>query len=54
MSALDDILGALPTDQISRQVGASPNEVRTAAAAVLPALLGGLQANAADPGGAGD
>lgn len=53
MSALDDILGALPADQISQQVGASPDEVRTAAAAVLPALLGGLQANAGDPGGAG-
>ena len=53
MSALDDILGALPADQISQQVGASPDEVRTAAAAVLPALLGGLQANAGDPSGAG-
>ncbi|HET9020590.1 MAG TPA: DUF937 domain-containing protein [Ornithinibacter sp.] len=52
MSALDDILGALPADQISQQVGASPDEVRTAAAAVLPALLGGLQANAGDPSGA--
>lgn len=53
MSAVDDILGALPADQISQQVGASPDEVRTAAAAVLPALLGGLQANAGDPSGAG-
>ncbi len=53
MSAVDDILSALPADQISQQVGASPDEVRTAAAAALPALLGGLQANAADPSGAG-
>lgn len=53
MSAVDDILGALPAEQISQQVGASPDEVRTAAAAVLPALLGGLQANAGDPAGAG-
>ena len=52
MTAVDDILGALPADQISQQVGASPDEVRTAAAAVLPALLGGLQANAGDPAGA--
>jgi hypothetical protein len=52
MAALDDILGALPADQISQQVGASPDEVRTAAQAVLPALLGGLQANAGDPDGA--
>ena len=53
MSALDDILGALPADAISEQVGASPDEVRAAAASVLPALLGGLQANAGDPSGAG-
>lgn len=53
MSALDDILGALPADQISQQVGASPDEVRIAATAVLPALLGGLRANAGDTGGAG-
>jgi hypothetical protein len=53
VSAVDDILGALPAEQISQQVGASPDEVRTAAAAVLPALLGGLQANAGDPSGAG-
>jgi hypothetical protein len=53
MSALDDILGALPADAISQQVGASPDEVRAAAASVLPALLGGLQANAGDPSGAG-
>ena len=53
MSAVDDILGALPADQISQQVGATPDEVRTCAAAVLPALLGGLQANAGDPSGAG-
>ena len=52
MSALDDILGALPADAISQQVGASPDDVRAAAAAVLPALLGGLQANASDPSGA--
>ena len=53
MSAVDDILGALPADQISQQVGASPEQVRICAAAVLPALLGGLQANADDPSGAG-
>jgi hypothetical protein len=52
MTAVDDILAALPAEQISQQVGASPDEVRTTAAAVLPALLGGLQANANDPAGA--
>ncbi|MFL6078677.1 MAG: DUF937 domain-containing protein [Ornithinibacter sp.] len=53
MSAVDDILSALPAEQISQQVGASPDEVRSTAAAVLPALLGGLQANAGDASGAG-
>ena len=52
MSAVDDILDALPAEQVAQQVGASPDEVRTAATAVLPALLGGLQANAGDPAGA--
>ena len=52
MSALDDILGALPAAATAQQGGASPDDVRAAAAAVLPALLGGLQANASDPSGA--
>ncbi len=52
MSAYDDILGALPVDDLASRVGASPDEVRQAAAAVIPALLGGLDANA-QGGGAG-
>ena len=52
VSAYDDILGAMPVDDIARQVGASPEEVRQAASAVLPALMGGLQANAQQPSGA--
>lgn len=52
MSALDDILGSLPIDQLADQLGADPSQVQAATAAVLPALLGGLQANASD-GGAG-
>lgn len=50
MSALDDILGSLPIDQLADQLGASPGQVEAASAAVLPALLGGLQANAQDGG----
>lgn len=53
MSAVDEILAALPVEQVARQTGSSPDEVRTTAAAVLPALLGGLQANAGSPSGAG-
>ncbi|WP_377641382.1 DUF937 domain-containing protein [Oryzobacter terrae] len=53
MTAVDDILGALPVEQVAQQTGSSPDEIRTTAAAVLPALLGGLQANAGDDSGAG-
>lgn len=52
MAATDDILGSLPLDQIAQQVGASPEQVRQAATAAIPALLGGLQANADHPSGA--
>lgn len=52
MAAVDDILQSLPIDQLAQQVGADPQEVQQAAQAALPALLGGLQANAQDPGGA--
>jgi hypothetical protein len=52
VSAYDEILGAVPVDDIARQMGASPDQVRQAAAAVLPALMGGLEANAQEPSGA--
>ena len=52
MAAVDDILQNLPIDQLAQQVGADPQEVQQAARAALPALVGGLHANAQDPGGA--
>lgn len=52
MTAIDEILGALPIDQIAQQVGASPQDVQHAVSAAVPALLGGLGANAQDPAGA--
>lgn len=52
MSGLDDILGSLPMDQLARQLGTDEATARQAASMALPALFGGLQANAADPGGA--
>ena len=51
MTALDEILRSLPIDQLAQQMGASPQEVEQAATAALPALLGGLHANASDPAG---
>jgi len=52
MSAIDEIIEKLPVDQLAKQTGAEPQEVEAAAAAALPALLGGLHANAQDPAGA--
>lgn len=52
MAAYDDIAARLPIDQIAAQLGEDPAEVERAVHTILPALLGGLQANAADPGGA--
>lgn len=52
MSAVQDILSSLNLDQLAERLGTSPDEARQASEAALPALLGGLQANAADPAGA--
>jgi hypothetical protein len=52
MSAVEEIMAAIPVDQLAQRVGADPDEVERAARTALPALLGGLQANASDPAGA--
>lgn len=52
MSAVDEILADLPIDALAQQLGTDPASLRSAAAAALPALLGGLEANAAEPAGA--
>ena len=51
MADLDDLRTSLPIDQIAAQLGEDPDDVRRAVDVALPALLGGLQANAQDPGG---
>ena len=51
MSAVDEILSQVDLDQLAQRVGAEPADVEQAARAALPALLGGLQANASDPAG---
>jgi hypothetical protein len=48
---VQDILGKIDLSRLAQQVGADPNDVQAAAAKVLPALLGGVHANAQDPGG---
>lgn len=52
MSGVDDILRSLPMDQLARQLGVDEATAAQATSLALPALLGGLQANAADPSGA--
>jgi hypothetical protein len=48
---IQDILGNLDVAKLAQQVGGDPAEVQQAAAAVLPALFGGVHANAQDPAG---
>jgi len=52
MGSYDEILDQVPIDQLAGQLGVGSDEVRQAAESALPALLGGLQANATDPAGA--
>ena len=52
MSEIDEILSRLPMDQLAAQLGVDPATAEQATRSALPALLGGLRANAADPAGA--
>jgi len=52
MAGLDDLLNSLPLDQIAGRLGVDPGEAQAAASGLLPAIFGGLQANANDPAGA--
>ncbi|MFV0463110.1 MAG: DUF937 domain-containing protein [Nostocoides sp.] len=52
MSIYDDIVGAIPFDQLAGQLGISADQAQQAVSAVLPAILGGIGANAAEAGGA--
>ena len=52
MASYDEILGQVPLKELAGQLGVDESEVEQAARTALPALLGGLQANAPDPAGA--
>ncbi|MCB1605646.1 MAG: DUF937 domain-containing protein [Xanthomonadales bacterium] len=55
MALIDQIAGALgpnAVQQMSSQLGASPQATRDAISAALPVLLGAMQRNASTPGGA--
>lgn len=49
---LDEILSQLPVDQIAGRLGVDPATASNAIQLALPALLGGMQANAGDESGA--
>ena len=52
MSAVDDILADIPMDQLAARLGVDQATAEQAAREAIPALLGGMQANAQDPAGA--
>jgi hypothetical protein len=52
MSATDEILANIPLTQLASQLGVDEATAETATRQAIPALLGGLQANAQDPAGA--
>ncbi len=52
MSAIDEIMQQIPLGQLARQLGTDEQTAGAAVQQALPALLGGMQANAADPDGA--
>lgn len=52
MSAVDDILSRIPMADLAARLGVDQGTAEEATRQALPALLGGIQANTADPGGA--
>ncbi len=52
MSEIDQLLAQIPISQLAEQLGVDEGQAEEATRAALPALLGGLQANVADPAGA--
>jgi hypothetical protein len=52
VSAVEDILAEIPMDQLAAQLGVDEATAEQAAREAIPALLGGMQANAEDPAGA--
>lgn len=52
MASIDDLLSAVPLDQLAGRLGVDQATAQQAVASALPALIGGLEANAQDPAGA--
>ncbi|GAA3242652.1 hypothetical protein GCM10017691_46910 [Pseudonocardia petroleophila] len=52
MSPVDEILSQIPMSQLAGRLGVDERTAEAATRQALPALLGGIQANTDDPGGA--
>jgi hypothetical protein len=52
MTAVDDIMSSVPLAALADRLGVDQATAEEATRQALPALLGGIQANTADPGGA--
>lgn len=52
MDTADEILSQIPIDQLAQQLGVDEATAEKAVRQAVPALLGGMKANAQDPGGA--
>lgn len=52
MSPVDEILAQIPMQQLAGRLGVDERTAEQATRQALPALLGGIQANTDDPGGA--
>jgi hypothetical protein len=52
MTTIDELVGQIPIDQVARRLGVSQDEAEQLTRQALPALVGGMEANAKDPGGA--
>jgi hypothetical protein len=52
MSAVDDIMSRIPLADLATRLGVDEGTAEQATRQALPALLGGIHANTADPGGA--
>ena len=51
-SSIDELISQIPIGQLAGQLGVSEAEAEQAVREALPALVGGMQANAQDPAGA--
>ncbi|MGW0173087.1 DUF937 domain-containing protein [Rhodococcus sp. NPDC003322] len=52
MASLDELISQIPIAQIAEKLGIDENTAATAVKSAIPTLLGGLEANAQDSGGA--